>query len=98
MIVIEGTVRLPDGALEQARHAIEGLVSASRRETGCDEYAFSVDLLDPTLIRIVERWESRQALAAHFETDHMAAWRAAAADVGISDRSLRLYEADPEPI
>ena len=98
MIVIEGSVRLPAGGLDRARSAIETMVTASRAEVGCDEYAFAVDLLDPTLIRIVERWESRAALAAHFESEHMAAWRAAAADLGVSDRSLRLYEADPEPM
>jgi quinol monooxygenase YgiN len=38
-------------------------------------------------------------LAAHFNTPHIAAWRAASADLKITDRKLALYEAgQPEPI
>ena len=98
MIVIEGTVRMPADGLERGRAAIEAMILASRAEQGCDEYAFSIDVLDPTLLRITERWQSRQALAAHAASEHMAAWRAAGAEIGVSERSLRLYEAEPEPL
>jgi quinol monooxygenase YgiN len=40
----------------------------------------------------------RDALAAHFKTAHMATWRSFFPVLGIEDRSLRLYEADPEPM
>lgn len=98
VIVIEGTVRIPEGALEKARPAMEAMIKASRAEKGCIEYAYSVDVLDPTLIRVAERWVSRDALTAHFQTAHMTVWRKAIAQIGISDRSLRMYEADPEDI
>jgi len=55
-------------------------------------------VLDPGLVRVIEKWESRDALAAHFKTAHMATWRAFYPQLGLTDRSLRLYEADPEPI
>lgn len=98
MIVIEGTVRVPPERVEAARPAMETMIRASRAEPGCIDYAYSVDLLDPGLVRVTERWESREALKAHFATPHMAAWREEIASLGITDRSLRLYEADPEPI
>ncbi|MBU1287232.1 MAG: antibiotic biosynthesis monooxygenase [Alphaproteobacteria bacterium] len=98
MIVIEGTVRIPPANLEAARNAMAQMIRGSRAEAGCIDYAYSLDILDPGLIRITERWESRDALAAHFKTAHMAAWRATFPSLEITDRSLRLYEADPEPI
>ncbi len=98
MIVIEGTVRVPPERLEAARPAMETMIKASRAEDGCLDYAYSIDVLDPGLVRVTERWESREALKAHFATPHMAAWRAEFGKLGITDRSLRLYEADPEPI
>tara|TARA_R110002051_G_scaffold73594_3_gene133761 strand:+ start:15677 stop:15973 length:297 start_codon:yes stop_codon:yes gene_type:complete len=98
MIVIEGTVRVPPERVEAARPAMETMIRASRAEPGCIDYAYSVDLLDPGLVRVTERWESREALKAHFAAPHMAAWREEIASLGITDRSLRLYEADPEPI
>lgn len=98
MIVIEGTVRVPPEQVEAARPAMEKMIRASRAEAGCLDYAYSADLLDPGLIRVAERWESREALAAHFKTSHMAEWRAQFATFSITDRSLRLYEAEPEAI
>ena len=98
MIVIEGTVRVPPERVEAARPAMETMIRASRAESGCIDYAYSVDLLDPGLVRVTERWENREALKAHFAAPHMAAWREEIASLGITDRSLRLYEADPEPI
>lgn len=98
MIVIEGTVRVPPDRVAEARAAMEQMIRASRAEAGCIDYAYAIDVLDPGLIRVSERWETRDALAAHFKTAHMATWRAFFPQLGISDRSLRLYEADPEPI
>jgi len=98
MIVIEGTVRLPAESIDAARPAMETMIRASRAEAGCLDYAYSLDLIEPGLVRVTERWESREALAAHFTTPHMAAWRAQFADLGITDRSLRLYEAAAEAI
>jgi quinol monooxygenase YgiN len=98
MIVIEGTVRVPPANIEAARPVMEQMIRASRAEAGCLDYAYSLDVLDPGLVRVTERWESRDALAAHFKTAHMATWRTFFPQLGITDRSLRLYEADPESI
>ncbi len=98
MIVIEGTVRIPDGALERTRPAMETMIAASRAEAGCIDYAYSIDVLDPCLVHVNERWMSREALAAHFQTPHMAEWRKAVAEIGLTDRRLRLYDAEPEEI
>ncbi len=35
MIVIEGTIRIPHGALAAARPAMEAMIAASRAEDGC---------------------------------------------------------------
>ena len=98
MIVIEGTVRIPPARLEDARPVMEQMIRASRAEAGCLDYAYSVDVLDPGLVRVSERWESRDALAAYSKTAHMATWRSFFPQLGITDRSLRLYESEPEPI
>ena len=98
MIVIEGTVRLDPDRMDETRPEMEAMVRASRAEAGCIDYAYAIDLLDPGLVRVSERWESREALTAHFRTPHMAHWRGVMAGFSLRDRSLRLYEADPEDI
>ncbi len=98
-ILVIGTVRLPPENIEKARAAMETMVAASRAEDGCFEYAYSHDLLEPGLVRVTEAWRDREALAAHFQTPHMAAWRAVFPDLQITDRKLALYEAgEPEPV
>lgn len=94
MIVVEGTFRVAN--LERALVHMKAMIAASRAEAGCLDYAYAVDVADGTLIRVVERWTTREALAAHLLTDHLKAWRAAFPVIGISERSLRCYEAEPE--
>lgn len=96
MIIVEGSVRIAPDKVDAARKVMEQMILASRAESGCIEYAYSVDVLDPALIRINERWESRAALQAHFKTAHMEKWRSFFPSLGIKDRDLRLYEAEPE--
>ena len=94
MIIVEGTSRVRD--IGPAREAMLEMISASRAEQGCIEYAYSVDIIDPQLIRVTERWTDREALIAHLASSPIARWRASWSEIGASERSLRLYEAEPE--
>jgi len=94
MILITGTFRIPSGALASVRPVMERMIVASRMEDGCLAYTYAPDLIDDTLIHVVERWTTREALDRHFESDHLAQWRAAFPTLGITDRALELFEVD----
>jgi len=96
MIVIEGTIRVPD--VEAARPVMARMIAASRAEPGCIDYSYAVDLLDSTLVRVSERWADRASLSAHARTEHLAEWRSQWPRLRIAERSLRMYEAEPEEI
>jgi quinol monooxygenase YgiN len=53
------------------------MIAATRTEPGCILYDLNISITDPRSMIFVEVWESREALTAHFETPHMAVWRAA---------------------
>lgn len=72
MIIISGSFRVRDDAIEDARAALLEMQSVSRAEDGCHTYAFAWDLEDPNLVRLYEEWESDEALQVHAATDHMA--------------------------
>jgi quinol monooxygenase YgiN len=91
-ILILGTVRLPPERLGEARAAMAAMIAASRAEAGCLDYSYAQDVLEPGLIRVSERWRDRAALARHFESAHLIAWRAAWPALGLSGRDLVLYE------
>jgi quinol monooxygenase YgiN len=92
MIMVSGTVRIDPAQLRAAHKIMEDMITASRKEDGCIEYAYSVDVLDPSVVRVHEIWRDRPALEAHFRTPHLAKWREAWPSFGISDRRLQLIE------
>ena len=62
--------------LENARDVI----AATRREAGCLRYDLTSSITEPNEFVFVERWASREALAAHFDTPHLQDWRRVSAD------------------
>jgi len=96
-LIVAGTYRVED--LEGLRPHMACVVRASRDEQGCLEYAHAEDALEPGLIRVFEVWRDRAALDAHFATAHMANWREAWPQFGVSERRLIAYEvASQNPI
>jgi quinol monooxygenase YgiN len=95
-LIIAGTVRAPPENLEALRPHMVAMMAASNAEDGCRTYGYAEDVAEPGLIHIFEVWRDRAALEAHFKAPHMAAWRAAGAAHGLSDRKLVAYEVSDE--
>lgn len=95
-LVIAGTIRVPPERLDAFRPHMIAMLEASRAEDGCLEYSYAEDVAEPGLIRVFEAWRDQAALDAHFQTPHLAAWRAAWPEFGVSDRRLIAYEVASE--
>ena len=65
----------------------------TQKEQGCLHYAFAADLSIPNRFQLSELWESGDALAAHFASTHMAAFRAGLAQLRIQQRIVKRYSA-----
>jgi quinol monooxygenase YgiN len=99
MILIVGTIRIAPERLAEAKPAMQKVITASRKELGCLEYAYAEDILDPGLIHIAEHWESQEAFDEHFASDHIAEWCGAWKNLGIFDRKLSIHEvSEPQAI
>lgn len=93
MIIVEGFVRMAEpGDFETVRGAAEAQLAASRAEGGCIDYTYAIDVLDPCIMRVLERWESWRALEVHFKQPHMGPWRDALKGVDILERVIRANE------
>jgi quinol monooxygenase YgiN len=77
MIVVAGTVAVRPETRSDAIRAALAMAEATRTEAGCLSYRFFADLQDPNTFLVFEEWESEAALAAHFQTPHMAAFQQA---------------------
>lgn len=99
MLLIVGTIRLPSENLQEARPVMRRMVESSRAETGCVEYSYAEDVLDPGLIHVQEIWRDEATLKRHAASDHLKQWREQWPRLGIGDRHLRMYEiGEPRPI
>lgn len=91
-VIVMGEFRLPAENLEAARPAMERVVTLTRAEDGCLGYSYAADMFDPGLIRISEKWESAEALAAHLAMPHMDEWKRVREGFGLTGRSVTMYE------
>lgn len=91
MIVVAGRVAVRHERREEAVRAALAMAEATRAEPGCLAYRFSADLADPDTICVFEEWESDEALARHFQTEHMRTFRAQVADLVAAPPSIRRY-------
>ncbi len=92
-VVVVGQFRFPPERMEEARPIMRKVMESTRAESGCIEYNYGEDVLDPGLIRVSEVWESRAHLDAHMQTAHMATWQQERAALGLTGRSIAVFEA-----
>jgi quinol monooxygenase YgiN len=93
-VIVIGQFRFPPENMEGARPAMRKVMLATRAENGCVAYNYAEDVIDPGLIRVSEVWETREQLAAHLQTAHMAVWAEKRAALGLSGRDIAVYQAD----
>ena len=91
-LILAGTVRVPPENLDRFRPHMLAMMTASRAEDGCEAYGYAIDVADPGLVHVFETWRDQAAIDAHFATGHMAEWRAAWPQFGVSDRRITVYE------
>lgn len=75
--------------LENARTVISHTI----KEEGCQSYDLLSSITEPNEFVFVERWASREALAAHFDTPHLVEWRRVSADY-LADRTVEVIHPD----
>ncbi len=93
MIVVNARIQTTPETVSVMRDAIIAMQAATLQEEGCEDYSFSVELADPGAIRITERWATREALSAHFQTPHMAEFQKAMQAHPPRDVSAHFYDA-----
>ena len=94
MLIVLAKCKVGADAVAAAKAAIADMVAPSNAESGCIAYTFTQDVLDPSVLHIVEKWQDDAALAAHFATPHMAAFGAAIAGLDFQVIEATKYSAD----
>jgi len=93
MIVVNAIIETTAENIANMKDAIAVMEQKSQAEAGCQDYTFSVELNNPDVIRITEKWDSMDALVAHFQEPHMADFQAAMAANQPKSVTASFYEA-----
>ena len=94
MIVVNVRVETDSGNMDALKTGIGAMESASRAEPGCRDYTFSVEVNDTSALRITEKWDSMEALVAHFQSTHMADFQKLIAASPPKNMETNFYEAE----
>jgi quinol monooxygenase YgiN len=93
MIIVNGTVRFGAGEIERLKGAMARNVEATRAEQGCEHYSYAVDLVEPDLLHVSERWSDEAAIERHMASPHMGAFMAQVRASNVEAMSIKAYEA-----
>lgn len=70
MVVVVAKNFIKKDKLEENMKLSKELIKETRKEEGCISYELHQDLEDETILTFIEKWESREHLQAHFESQH----------------------------
>eukprot|EP00741_Cyanophora_paradoxa_P003106 tig00000670_g3015.t1 len=77
------------GKEEEVISALRKCAVPTKQEAGAIQYQLTQSVSDPTVVVMVEEWESQAALDAHLKTAHLQALLAAMGEPGAAAGLLR---------
>ncbi len=98
LILVTGHFRVPPEEVDGLRSHMREVIEANRREHGCILFAYGEDVLEPGVIRVVERWRDWDSLEAHGRSTHVATWRKALGAAGVGEREVFAHEVTEERV
>jgi quinol monooxygenase YgiN len=94
MILVTGSVVARPERIDELLALSLEHVRRSRTEPGCISHAVHRDVEDPLRLVFVERWDSHEALRAHFAVPASRAFVKAAAACATTSPEMTLYRAE----
>lgn len=92
MIIVTGTFTLDPAKADDARQVMLTAMEETRKEEGCEGYAFTADLAEPGVFHVVEQWTDLEAIEKHMKSPHLAALVAAMPGLGVTRSTLWQHE------
>lgn len=94
MIVVIATFEAQTGARVRVLEVARPCIEATRNEAGCLSYELFASTENDRTMVFVERWQNLEALKAHQQTAHIAAFKEARAPHVTGPSRVVVYEAN----
>ncbi len=99
MLVVAGTLPIKAERWADAQAMSKNMVAATLKESGCISYQFHTATGADNTFFLFEEWESEQALAAHFQTEHLQAFLKEAPNLLAGPLNVKKYTVEKvEPL
>ena len=96
MIIVMGEIVVEPGAADKVADALAEMEAETHKEEGCITYAFSVDVANPSIVRISERWNAMEDIEKHMQTPHMAKFMESVAVIAPKSIDIKAFEVAQE--
>ena len=93
MVIVTAFMSCNPADRERAIAAAADVARGTQAEDGCIEYRFWEATETPGTFMFFERWRDQEALNAHFQTPHIAEFRAAAGSIW-TEREVVFYDVE----
>ncbi len=93
MIIVNATLEPVEGKLDEIVEKAEKLLKASRTHEGNISYNLYKNVEEETLF-FVERWESKEALQKHMETEEFMEFGKETKELLAKELGIKLYAAE----
>ncbi|MEZ6048972.1 MAG: putative quinol monooxygenase [Planctomycetaceae bacterium] len=103
MIHVIATIEVKAGQRDAFLEEFRKIIEPVRAEDGCLEYGPAIDaqtdvpvqaVKGDTIVTVVEKWESVEALKAHFQAPHMLEYKQKVGDIVVGTRIEILQPAE----
>ena len=92
MILITGTVVVPDANRTEFIAAVTRHVTLSRTEPGCISHGFHEDVMSPGAFVFIERWRDMAAVKEHFAKDYSRETAALLRNLSTSSTGVEIHD------
>lgn len=77
--------------VDQCIELVKELVEQTKKEAGCISYKMYQDIKEPSLLTMIETWESEEALQAHMASPHFTRLVPQIGALAIKETEMNVY-------
>lgn len=92
MLLIAGSVRIDASVRDDLIETAIQVVRELRKQVGCTRVSLSADLEDPSVLHLLQIWESEAALLANLASPQVEAIRDHVGKLGIREMAILKYD------
>jgi len=92
MLLVTAKITAKPGQRDKIIENSNDLVETTRKEPGCMNYDLYSSTEDENILMVLEKWENKEALDTHTETDHFQAFGQAIEDMVAEEMEVTIYQ------